>query len=110
MNHRHTRTCQTGHSEQHQMYNANAPAARQRPGAGHEGVISVPKSKTTADPYKRHSTRHRGVTYRERADGSRTYSVYSQGGYVARAGSASPPTSSGSEPTRSASTLARCTP
>ena len=33
----------------------------------------------TADPYKRHKTRHRGITYRQRQDGSRTYYVYAQG-------------------------------
>jgi integrase len=37
---------------------------------------------TKASPYKRHPTRYRGISYRERADGTRTYSVYSQGGYV----------------------------
>jgi integrase len=42
--------------------------------------------KATADPFKRRTTRHRGVTYRERADGSRTYSVYSQGRYITVAG------------------------
>jgi integrase len=31
------------------------------------------------DSFKRHKTRHRGVTYRERADGSRQYFVYAQG-------------------------------
>lgn len=40
-------------------------------------------SKTNgSDPFKRHKTRHRGITYRERADGSRTYAVYSQGAYI----------------------------
>jgi integrase len=34
------------------------------------------------DPYKRHSTRTPGVTYRERADGTRTYSVRHQGRHV----------------------------
>jgi integrase len=33
----------------------------------------------TPDPYKRHKTRYRGVTYRERADGTRTYFVFSGG-------------------------------
>jgi hypothetical protein len=32
--------------------------------------------RSKADPYKRHSTRYRGIVYRERADGSRTYYVY----------------------------------
>jgi len=31
------------------------------------------------DPFKRHSTRYRGISYRERADGSRSYYVYAQG-------------------------------
>jgi integrase len=31
------------------------------------------------DPYKRHKTRHRGITYRVRANGSRRYFVYAQG-------------------------------
>jgi integrase len=38
---------------------------------------------TKASTYKRHTTRHRGISYRERAGGSRTYSVYSQGAYIA---------------------------
>jgi hypothetical protein len=39
-----------------------------------------------ADPFKRHKTRHRGITYRERADGSRTYAVYDRGAYITVAG------------------------
>ena len=35
------------------------------------------------DPFKRNKTRYRGVTYRFRSDGSRTYSVYFQGSHVA---------------------------
>lgn len=31
------------------------------------------------DPYKRHKTRHRGITYRQRADGTRTYYVFVNG-------------------------------
>jgi site-specific recombinase XerC len=31
------------------------------------------------DPFKRRKTRHRGITYRVRADGSRQYFVYAQG-------------------------------
>lgn len=31
------------------------------------------------DPYKRRSTRYRGISYRERADGGRTYYVYAEG-------------------------------
>jgi integrase len=34
------------------------------------------------DPYKRHATRNRGITYRVRADGSRSYSVYAKGKFV----------------------------
>ena len=34
------------------------------------------------DPAKRHQTRHRGVRYRERADGARTYLVYFDGKWV----------------------------
>lgn len=36
-----------------------------------------------ADPYKRHKTRSRGITYRERKDGQRTYFVYDRGKQVA---------------------------
>jgi hypothetical protein len=44
-------------------------------------------SKTNgSDPFKRHKTRHRGITYRERADGSRTYAVYDRGAYITVAG------------------------
>lgn len=32
-----------------------------------------------ADPYKRHKTRHRGITYRKRANGTRTYFVFVNG-------------------------------
>src|SRR5438132_13762357 len=39
------------------------------------------KSKAT-DPFKGDPTRYRGVSYRERADGSRTYSVYFRGRYI----------------------------
>jgi integrase len=42
----------------------------------------MPTHKANANPFKRRTTRHRGVTYRERNDGSRTYSVYFQGRYV----------------------------
>ena len=31
------------------------------------------------DPFKRHKTRHPGISYRLRADGSRAYNVYAQG-------------------------------
>jgi integrase-like protein len=37
------------------------------------------QEQTSPDPFKRHRTRHRGVTYRVRADGSRQYFVYAQG-------------------------------
>jgi integrase len=42
-------------------------------------------SKASAGPaerFKRHKTRHRGITYRLRADGSRLYSVYTNGRYI----------------------------
>ena len=40
-------------------------------------------SKATPGPYKRIKTRHRGITYRLRADGSRTYYVYAAGRFIA---------------------------
>src|SRR5438874_764579 len=40
-------------------------------------------SKSKASPFKRQATRYRGISYRERSDGSRTYSVYFQGRYIA---------------------------
>jgi integrase len=43
----------------------------------------VSTRKANADPFKRHKTRHRGVTYRERADGSRTYYVHCSGKQIA---------------------------
>jgi len=42
----------------------------------------VPTSKPTA-PFKRHKTRHRGITYRERAGGNRTYYVLAAGRQIA---------------------------
>lgn len=40
-------------------------------------------AKTKArDPYKRQSTRYRGISYRERADGDRTYYVYADGRHL----------------------------
>lgn len=39
-------------------------------------------SASKASPFKRHTTRYRGITYRKRSDGSRTYSVYWAGSYV----------------------------
>lgn len=51
-------------------------AAAERGAATKEGGVKV------ADPYKRHKTRHRGVTYRARADGSRAYSVWAGGRFV----------------------------
>lgn len=43
------------------------------------------QQKPNGDPFKRRATRHRGVSFRVRADGSRAYAVYWQGRYV-RAG------------------------
>src|SRR5438270_8351709 len=43
----------------------------------------MPRTKVAADPARRHKTRYRGITYRERRDGGRTYSIYWQGSYVA---------------------------
>ena len=40
------------------------------------------KSKASADPFKRHKTRHRGITYRVRGGGGRTYAVYFLGSYL----------------------------
>lgn len=34
------------------------------------------------DPYKRHKTRHRGISYRVRANGSRTYFVFVDGNQI----------------------------
>lgn len=42
--------------------------------------------KASADPTKRHATRYRGVSYRERAEGARTYAVYFKGRYITVAG------------------------
>jgi integrase len=39
----------------------------------------VSASKANPDGFKRHRTRHRGITYRLKKDGSRTYYVYSSG-------------------------------
>ena len=41
------------------------------------------KSNASADPFRRNPTRYRGISYRERADGTRAYSVYFAGKYVA---------------------------
>lgn len=38
---------------------------------------------STLDLFKRHKTRHRGISYREKADGSRTYYLFSAGSYIA---------------------------
>src|SRR6516225_5322001 len=45
-------------------------------------------SNTKANPnrYKRHKTRHRGITYRLKDDGSRTYYVYAAGKQIAFGG------------------------
>lgn len=40
------------------------------------------KPNLSADPQKRNKTRHRGISYRTRADGSRSYAVYTDGRYV----------------------------
>ena len=40
-------------------------------------------SSNPTEPYKRHKTRHRGITYRERAGGSRTYYVFAAGRQIA---------------------------
>jgi hypothetical protein len=42
--------------------------------------MSTPKA--IADPSKRYSTRHRGISYRTRAGGARTYSFYFRGRYL----------------------------
>ena len=39
-------------------------------------------TKHTANPTRRRPTRYRGITYRQRADGSRHYAVFFQGRYV----------------------------
>jgi integrase len=41
------------------------------------------KKNGTADPFRRTKTRHRGISYRQRADGSRRYSIYFRGKYIA---------------------------
>jgi len=41
--------------------------------------MSSVSTKDPNDSFKRHKTRRPGVTYRERADGSRRYFVYAQG-------------------------------
>src|SRR5581483_11629752 len=42
---------------------------------------SMSTRKANADPSTRHKTRYRGISYRVRADGSRTYAVYHAGRY-----------------------------
>jgi integrase len=42
----------------------------------------MPKTKTSGDPTRRQKTRHRGISFRQRRDNTRTYSVYWKGGYV----------------------------
>jgi integrase len=39
--------------------------------------------KANADPFTRHKTRHRGVVFRKRQRGERTYYIYAQGRYLA---------------------------
>src|SRR5207248_1901549 len=41
------------------------------------------KLKASADPFTRHKTRHRGIVYRKRGGGERTYYVYAAGRYLA---------------------------
>lgn len=43
------------------------------------------KPRLAADPYRRRTTRYRGITYRVRADGSRLYAVSWRGTYVSTA-------------------------
>jgi hypothetical protein len=62
---------------------SNGRAARKRPRPGHGGTSSMSARKASADPCKRHRTRYRGISYRVRADGSRLYSIYFQGNYIA---------------------------
>jgi integrase len=45
-------------------------------------MSSMPKPSLAADPYKRHKTAHPGIYYRRRADGSKTYSVHTDGKFV----------------------------
>jgi integrase len=40
-------------------------------------------STVSADPTRRHNTRYRGISYRPRSDGTRAYSVYFKGRYLA---------------------------
>jgi integrase len=42
----------------------------------------MPSRKISADPTKRHKTRYRGISYRQRKDGTRTYSIYWRGNYT----------------------------
>jgi hypothetical protein len=42
---------------------------------------AVPKTQAPADPTTRRPTRYRGITYRDRRDGTRAYSVYFKGRY-----------------------------
>ena len=39
-------------------------------------------TEANSDPFKRHATGHRGVVYRIRSDGSRTYYVYTTGRFT----------------------------
>jgi integrase len=50
------------------------PAARRD--ARNRADVPVTKSR---DPYKRHKTKHSGITYRLRKSGGRTYSIYANG-------------------------------
>jgi hypothetical protein len=55
----------------------NAPAARERPGAGHEGVISVAgrtlSSRTRGDTGWKRDGKAKGIYWRRRADGSKRW-------------------------------------
>lgn len=42
--------------------------------------------KANSDPFTRHKTRHRGVVFRNRRDGKKTYYVWADGRYVAAGG------------------------
>jgi len=44
---------------------------------------SMATQKRSGDPFRRHPTQHRGIVYRLRDGGERTYYAYANGGYVA---------------------------
>lgn len=47
-----------------------------------EGRLKAVERLRAADPTGRHNTRYRGISYRERADGTRASSVYFKGRYI----------------------------